>query len=94
MAGRWTVDRWILVATFACSAIAVVFGLGVQWSETTSVKASVIAINAALRQDYVRADVYASDQRRLSDAIERLTRALEAEPAPVVSQGRRPRTID
>jgi len=78
----WTVERWLLILTFITSVIAVIFGLGVQWNETTSVKASVIAINTALKQDYVRTDVYAADQRRLTEAIERLTRVLDAVDPP------------
>jgi len=73
----WTVERWLLIATFCTSAIAIVFGLGVQWSKTTSVEASVVAIQAALSTDYVRADVYAAEQRRLSEAIDRLTKVLD-----------------
>lgn len=74
----WTLERWLLIATLTCSAVGVVFGLGVQWSKTTAVEVSVAAVQVALKQDYVRADVYASDQRRLSEAIDRLTRALES----------------
>ena len=74
---RWTLERWLLIATFICSATAVIFGFGVQWNETTHVKATQNAMAESLRTEYVRADVYASDRRELTNAIDRLTRALE-----------------
>lgn len=79
---RWSVERWLQVLTFIGVVLMGTFGLGAQWNETSSLKASVNAINAALGKDYVRADVYAADQRRLSEAIDRLTRALEAAQPP------------
>ena len=79
---RWTIERWLLVLTFMGTLVIGVFGLGVQWNEMTSIKANVTAINAALRQDYVRADVYAADQRRYAEAIDRLTAAVERLSTP------------
>lgn len=66
--GRWTLERWLLIATLVCSASAFIFGIGVQWAKTTAIEASV----NALQDDYVRRDVYTADQRRLSEAIDRL----------------------
>ncbi len=84
----WTLERWLLIATFSCSAVAVVFGLGVQWNETAQVKARIASLNAQM-SDYVRADVYASDQRRLSEAIDRLTKVLDDASEPPIRTGRR-----
>ena len=78
---KWTVERWLLIATFVCSATAVVFGMGMQWSETTHIKATVAAVASSMEADYVRADVYAADRRELTAAIDRLTRALEQRDA-------------
>ena len=73
----WTLERWLLVVSSAFTAIALVFGMGVQWNETTHVKASQAALAESIQRDYVRSDVYAADRRELSAAIDRLTRALE-----------------
>lgn len=62
-----------MVATFVMTAVAFVFGMGVQWSRTMLVEARVDIIDKA----YVHQDVYASDQKRLSDSIDRLTRTLD-----------------
>lgn len=75
---RWNLERWLSILTFIGVVISIVFGLGVQWARTTAVEASLTAVSTAMKQDYVRADVYAADQRRLTEAIDRLTRALEA----------------
>jgi hypothetical protein len=82
---RWSLERWMMTLTFAGSAVAIVFGLGVQWNETIHVKANQAAMANSLKTDYVRADVYAADRRELSAAIDRLTRTLEQrepDPAP------------
>lgn len=76
--GGWNVERILLVLTLICSSTAFVFGIGVQWARTIAVEANVNALRAAVMTDYVRADVYAADQRALTAAIDRLTHALEA----------------
>lgn len=75
--GRWTLERWLLILTMLMSAGAFIFGVGVQWAKTTAVEARVAAL-AVTQTDYVRADVYAADQHRLADAIERLIVAVDA----------------
>lgn len=75
--GGWNLERWLLVATFVGTVTAFVFGMGVQWNETTHVKAQQKAMADSLKTDYVRSDVYAADRRALTDAIDRLTKALE-----------------
>lgn len=78
--GRFTLERWLLVATFVTSVAAFVFGAGVQWAKTTAVDARVDATNeqiAAIQVEYVRRDVYTAEQVRLSEAIDRLSRAVE-----------------
>lgn len=70
---RWSVERVLLIATFVSSAAAFVFGVGVQWAKTTSIEAAV----SAIQQQYVRQDVYASDQRALSQSIHQLTIAID-----------------
>lgn len=84
----WSLERWLLVATFTCSCVVVVFGMGVQWNETTYVKATQKALADTLRTDYVRSDVYAADRRELTSAIDRLTKALEQRPEPSAPRGR------
>ena len=75
---RWTVERVLLVCTLAVSLLGFTFGLGVNWAEVQSAKAQTAALADAVHTEYVRTDVYTPDQRRLSEAIDRLTRALEA----------------
>lgn len=70
---KWTVERWLLIATFVCSSAAFVFGVGVQWAKTADVEADV----EAMKGEFVRRDVYASDQRQLTDAVRRLTATLD-----------------
>lgn len=70
---QWSLERWLLIATLACSAMAFVFGIGVQWAKTTAVEANV----AALRDASVRRDVYNADQKALGAAIDRLTAAVD-----------------
>ena len=74
---RWTVERVLLVCTLAVSLLGFTFGLGVNWAEVQQAKAQTAALAETVHMDYVRADVYAADQKRLSEAIDRLTRALE-----------------
>lgn len=87
----WTLERWLLVLTFVGTSLIGVFGLGVQWNETTHVKAEQAAqakqaaeFAASVERTYLRSDVYAADRQRLSDSIDRLTRVLEGK------EGRRP----
>jgi hypothetical protein len=70
---RWTPERLLLVATFILSAIAFTFGIGANWERVTSQGARL----DAFERTYVRSDVYTSDQRRLTDSIDRLNANLE-----------------
>ena len=79
---KWTLERWIAVAAFIGSAIAIVFGLGAQWARTTYLEAEQKATTERLKTEFVRTDVYAADRRELAAAIDRLTRALEQQPTP------------
>lgn len=76
--GGWSVERVLLLLTFLFSTVAFIFSIGVQWAKTTAVEASVVVTRNELHSDYVRADVYAADQRALTAAIDRLIRAIEA----------------
>lgn len=92
MVGRWSLERVLLILSFLCSASVAIFGMGVQWNKTTTVDDKVEGVITSLKEDYVRRDVYASDQRLLTEAINRLTRALEqrdepARPSPSFSHG-------
>lgn len=71
--GKWTVERWLLVATFVLSALGFTFGLGVNWARITAQEAAIAAID----KTYLRADVYASDQRRISESLDRLSDELK-----------------
>lgn len=71
---RWTAERIIAVATFALSGVAFVFGLGVNWSRITQQEATMKAFETT----FLRADVYAADQRRLTESLDRLTGELQA----------------
>jgi hypothetical protein len=70
---RWTPERILLVATFILSAGAFTFGIGANWERVTSQGARL----DAFERTYVRSDVYTSDQRRLTDSIDRLNANLE-----------------
>jgi hypothetical protein len=70
---KWTLERTMFVLTFVFSAVACVFGLGVQWQRTIAVEAEIKATRNLIESSLVRKDVYDSDQRRLSEAIDRLT---------------------
>lgn len=73
MLRAWTVERWLMVMTFVLSALGFTFGLGVNWAHITEQDANL----KAFERTYVRSDVYAADQRRLSESVDRLTRAIE-----------------
>jgi hypothetical protein len=68
----WGVERWLAVLTFCASVVMVIFGVGMQWQKTSAIETSV----TELRGDYVRRDVYNSDQRALREAIDRLSAAI------------------
>jgi cell division protein FtsX len=72
--GKWTLERFLLVLTCLCTVLGFTFGLGVNWSRITSQEAR----QDAFERTYLRADVYNSDQRRLSESIERLADELAA----------------
>jgi hypothetical protein len=74
MNGKWNVDRVLLVLTFAVSLLASVFGLGVNWARITQTESDLKAFEVT----YLRADVYAADQRRLSESLDRLSQELKA----------------
>lgn len=69
----WTVERVLLVMTFLASCFAFIFGIGVQWAETAAVKIDVAAVKA----NYLPQNVYAADQRRVSEALDRLTKSID-----------------
>jgi hypothetical protein len=71
---KWTFERVALALTLVTSVIAFVFGLGVNWSRITQQEARIEAFERA----YLRADVYAANQQRLTDSIDRLTVELQA----------------
>jgi hypothetical protein len=70
---KWSIERWLLVLTFALSSVAFVFGLGVNWAHITEQDAAI----SAFEKTYLRADVYASDQRRISESLDRLSDELK-----------------
>lgn len=69
----WTVERILLVTSVVCSLAAFIFGIGVQWARTTEVEARV----KAMQDTYLPRELYTSDQRRISEAVDRLTRAID-----------------
>jgi hypothetical protein len=76
----WSVERWLLVISVVISSFAFTFGLGVNWADIRHTEARVQAVEADRRLNdsrYVPREVYQSDQRRLTEAIDRLTRAIE-----------------
>lgn len=78
---RWTLERGLVIATFITSSLAFTFGLGVNWARLMQQEAEIRAIqdfDKAIAQTYLNRELYQADQRRLSDAVERLDRALEA----------------
>lgn len=79
---HWTVERWLHVLTFVLSGIAVTFGLGVNWAHITEQDAR----QKAFEQTYLRRDLYESDQRRLSESLDRLTRQLEQMQQTAIDQ--------
>lgn len=73
MAIKWSVERWLLVISTVVSVLAFTFGIGVNWARVTAAEAKQFAFEQAVPHTYVRADVYAADQRRLSESLDRLT---------------------
>ncbi len=99
----WTLERIFLIGTFVVSSAAFIFGVGVNWARVTSTDARVDAVE----RTYVRMDVYASDQRRLTESIDRLNITLDriefravaptirdVSPAPFDLDRRYPRRFD
>lgn len=70
---HWTVERWLAVLTFIFTALAITFGVGVNWSRITEAEAR----QRAFESTYLRVDLYDRDQIRLSESLDRLTRQLE-----------------
>jgi len=75
--GKWSVERWVVVAGTIGSLGAFVFSAGMTWSKVIEQEANQKAFEYAVSSTYLRTDVYAADQRRLSESVDRLTRALE-----------------
>lgn len=69
----WSVERILLVLTFVCSVLAFMFGVGMNWSRLTAQESAI----TSLQQSTVPREVYQSDQRYLTESINRLTRAIE-----------------
>jgi hypothetical protein len=79
--GKLTVERSLLILTFSASVIALIFGAGVNWAHITEQDAAL----KAFERTYLRSDVYAADQRRLSESLDRLSEELKAlryQPSP------------
>jgi hypothetical protein len=74
---HWSVERWLLVGTFLVSILAFTFGIGVNWARLTNQEARQTALEQALETKYLPRELYAVDQRRLTESIDRLSRALE-----------------
>ena len=68
----WSVERWLLVLSVMVSCAAFVFGMGVNWAHITEQDARLKAFEIAVNSTFLRGDVYAADQRRLSDSLDRL----------------------
>ncbi len=71
---KLTFERVALALTLTVSLFAFIFGLGVNWSKITAQEARLEAVERV----YLRVDVYAADQRRLTDSLDRLTGELQA----------------
>lgn len=69
----WNLERVLLILTFICSFTGVVFGLGVQWAKTTAVEAKV----DAAPKIYVTRELYDADKAHLTEAVNRLTIAID-----------------
>lgn len=75
--GHWSLERWMSVLTFIAVVLIGTFGLGVNWARTTATDAKVDALRAVLPLDYVRKDVYDAQRAALTEALERLTQAID-----------------
>lgn len=69
----WSVERWLMVSTFVLSALGFTFGLGVNWAHISEQDAAL----KAFERTYLRSDVYAADQRRVSESLDRLSAELK-----------------
>ena len=83
MLTKWTFERWLLLLTCVTSVLGFTFGLGVNWARITTQEAKIDAFETT----YLRADVYAADQRRISESLDRLSEELK-----MWRQEQRPRT--
>lgn len=70
---KWTIERKLLVGTFVFTVLGFTFGLGVNWAMIVQHKKELDEVP----RTYLRRDVYEADQRRLTEAINRLTITLE-----------------
>lgn len=78
---QWSIERKLLIATFVLSVLSTVFGLGVNWARFTQQDSDIRALKTfnetELPATYIRRDVYSAEQARLTEAIDRLSRAIE-----------------
>ena len=70
---RWSVERTLLVMTFLFSVLAFTFGVGVNWARLTAQESAI----DVLQKTTVLREVSQRDHTHLSEAIDRLPRALE-----------------
>lgn len=70
---RFTIDRMVLVATFACSLTGSVFGLGVYYAKTNVVEAKVDEVP----KKYVTKELYENDKQYIAAAIDRQTKVID-----------------
>ncbi len=72
--GKWTLERWLTIGVF-------VFTIGANWGRVWSQQEEIDRLKAfnesTLAATYVRRDVYDINQKNLTDAIDRLTVALD-----------------
>lgn len=78
--GGWSVERKLLVATFFCSAIGFGFSIGFNWAKLVGVQAEVAKLQEferSMPQMYVPREVYLIQQQNLTQAIDKLTAAID-----------------
>jgi hypothetical protein len=76
----WTVERKLLIATFVCSVVGVAFSAGFNWAKLVNVQDAVLKLQSVhdnLSEIYVPRELYETNQRHLTQAIEKLNTTLE-----------------
>src|SRR5262245_50997319 len=74
----WSIERWLLIVSTIATVSTLIFTAGGTYFRVLAAEQKQAKFEEAVPATYLRVDVYNAEQRRVSEALERLNRNFEA----------------